>query len=120
VEARVGRLGARPWWINFVNRCHVGQWRAAFGATAPHPDGTAYAVLDWHRSVGALPVGIRAFGDSASTMRFVSIAYRGQASSVAIGVKKEHGHSVVEGQKSPGGVGGGGGKGGVWWGGGGG
>jgi quaternary ammonium compound-resistance protein SugE len=38
------------------------------------PMGTAYAVWTGIGAVGAFAVGILAFGDSASTMRFVSIA----------------------------------------------
>jgi uncharacterized membrane protein len=55
-------------------RRHVGQRRIAYVGAARHPDGHGVRCVDGDSAVGAFVVGILAFGDSASTMRIVSIA----------------------------------------------
>ena len=56
------------------HRLHDGQRRAAFVAQRFIPMGTAYAVWTGIGAVGAFTLGIIVFGDSASTVRMVSIA----------------------------------------------
>ena len=66
--------GARPWWIIFAIVAMSASGALLLWAQRFIPMGTAYAVWTGIGAVGAFAVGILAFGDSASTMRFVSIA----------------------------------------------
>ena len=66
--------GACPWWIIFAIVAMSASGALLLWAQRFIPMGTAYAVWTGIGAVGAFAVGILAFGDSASTMRFVSIA----------------------------------------------
>jgi quaternary ammonium compound-resistance protein SugE len=65
--------GARPWWIIFAVVAMAASGALLLWAQRAIPMGTAYAVWTGIGAVGAFVVGILAFGDSASTMRIVSI-----------------------------------------------
>jgi quaternary ammonium compound-resistance protein SugE len=66
--------GARPLWIGFAIVAMSLSGALLLWAQRFIPMGTAYAVWTGIGAVGAFVVGIIAFGDSASTMRLVSIA----------------------------------------------
>ena len=66
--------GARPLWIGFAIACMAISGALLLLAQRDIPMGTAYAVWTGIGAVGAFPVGVLAFGDSASTMRLISIA----------------------------------------------
>ena len=66
--------GARPWWIVFAIVAMSASGALLLWAQRFIPMGTAYAVWTDIGAVGAFVVGIAAFGDSASTIRLVSIA----------------------------------------------
>jgi quaternary ammonium compound-resistance protein SugE len=65
--------GARPWWIVFAIVAMTASGALLLWAQRVIPMGTAYAVWTGIGAVGAFTVGVLAFGDSASTMRIVSI-----------------------------------------------
>ena len=66
--------GARPLWIGFAIACMAISGALLLLAQRDIPMGTAYAVWTGIGAVGAFTVGMLAFGDSASTMRLISIA----------------------------------------------
>ena len=66
--------GARPWWIVFAIVSMSASGALLLWAQRTIPMGTAYAVWTGIGAVGAFTVGIVAFGDQATAMRFVSIA----------------------------------------------
>ena len=66
--------GARPLWIGFAIACMTVSGALLLLAQRDIPMGTAYAVWTGIGAVGAFTVGVLAFGDSASTMRLISIA----------------------------------------------
>ena len=66
--------GARPWWIVFAVVSMSLSGALLLWAQRFIPMGTAYAVWTGIGAVGAFVVGILLFGDSASTVRFASIA----------------------------------------------
>ncbi len=66
--------GARPLWIGFAIACMAISGALLLLAQRDIPMGTAYAVWTGIGAVGAFTVGVLAFGDSASTMRLISIA----------------------------------------------
>ncbi|NDH60167.1 MAG: QacE family quaternary ammonium compound efflux SMR transporter [Alphaproteobacteria bacterium] len=66
--------GARPLWIGFAIVCMAISGALLLLAQRDIPMGTAYAVWTGIGAVGAFTVGVLAFGDSASTMRLISIA----------------------------------------------
>jgi quaternary ammonium compound-resistance protein SugE len=66
--------GARPWWIVFAIVAMTASGALLLWAQRFIPMGTAYAVWTGIGAVGAFVVGIVMFGDSASTVRMVSIA----------------------------------------------
>ncbi len=65
--------GLRPAWILFAVVAMSASGALLLWAQRTIPMGTAYAIWTGIGAVGAFAVGIIAFGDSASTMRFVSI-----------------------------------------------
>ncbi len=65
--------GPRPAWIVFAVAAMTASGALLLWAQRTIPMGTAYAVWTGIGAVGAFVVGIVAFGDSASTMRMVSI-----------------------------------------------
>ncbi len=69
-----GETGARPLWIVFAVIAMTASGALLLWAQRSIPMGTAYAVWTGIGAVGAFAIGILAFGDSASTMRMVSIA----------------------------------------------
>ena len=75
VGLKLGRTdqGARPLWIIFAVVAMSASGALLLWAQRVIPMGTAYAVWTGIGAVGAFVVGILAFGDSASTMRIVSI-----------------------------------------------
>ena len=66
--------GARPSWIGFAVIAMAASGALLLWAQRSIPMGTAYAIWTGIGAVGAFVVGILAFGDSASTMRIVSIS----------------------------------------------
>jgi len=66
--------GARPLFLGFAIFCIIASGALLMLAQRTIPMGTAYAVWTGIGAVGAFTVGILAFGDSASTMRIISIA----------------------------------------------
>jgi quaternary ammonium compound-resistance protein SugE len=66
--------GIRPLFIGFAVVCMAASGALLMMAQRTIPMGTAYAVWTGIGAVGAFTVGILAFGDSASTMRIISIA----------------------------------------------
>jgi quaternary ammonium compound-resistance protein SugE len=66
--------GARPLWLVFAVACMTISGALLLWAQRVIPMGTAYAVWTGIGAVGAFTVGILAFGDSASTIRIISIA----------------------------------------------
>jgi quaternary ammonium compound-resistance protein SugE len=66
--------GARPLFIGFAIVCMTASGALLLLAQRVIPMGTAYAVWTGIGAVGAFTVGVLAFGDSASTMRIISIA----------------------------------------------
>lgn len=66
--------GARPAWIVFAAVAMSASGALLLWAQRSIPMGTAYAVWTGIGAVGAFAVGILAFGDATSTLRFVSIA----------------------------------------------
>jgi quaternary ammonium compound-resistance protein SugE len=66
--------GVRPWWIVFAVVAMTASGALLLWAQRFIPMGTAYAVWTGIGAVGAFVVGIVTFGDSASTLRMVSIA----------------------------------------------
>lgn len=66
--------GLRPWWIVFAIVSMTASGALLLWAQRFIPMGTAYAIWTGIGAVGAFTVGIFIFGDSASTMRIVSIA----------------------------------------------
>lgn len=66
--------GIRPSWIILAVLSMGASGALLFWAQRTIPMGTAYAIWTGIGAVGAFAVGILAFGDSASTMRLVSIA----------------------------------------------
>ena len=69
-----GPDGAQPWWLLFAVVTMAVSGALLLLAQRAIPMGTAYAIWTGIGAVGAFVVGIVAFGDSASTMRLVSIA----------------------------------------------
>ena len=67
--------GVRPWWIAFAIVAMAASGALLLWAQRFIPMGTAYAVWTGIGAVGAFVVGIALFGDSASTLRMVSIAF---------------------------------------------
>jgi len=65
--------GVRPWWIAFAIVAITASGALLLWAQRFIPMGTAYAVWTGIGAVGAFVVGVLAFGDSASTLRIVSI-----------------------------------------------
>ena len=65
--------GIRPGWLLFAAVAMVVSGALLMWAQRTIPMGTAYAVWTGIGAVGAFTVGILAFGDTASTMRIVSI-----------------------------------------------
>src|SRR4051812_14895206 len=65
--------GLRPGWILFAIVAMAASGALLLWAQRTIPMGTAYAVWTGIGAVGAFAVGILAFGDAVSTMRFVSI-----------------------------------------------
>jgi quaternary ammonium compound-resistance protein SugE len=68
-----GADGAKPLWLGLSLFCIVASGALLLWAQRTIPMGTAYAVWTGIGAVGAFTVGILAFGDSATTMRIVSI-----------------------------------------------
>lgn len=68
-----GEQGVRPLWIGMALVAIVASGALLMLAQRAIPMGTAYAVWTGIGAVGAFAVGIIAFGDSASTIRLVSI-----------------------------------------------
>ena len=66
--------GARPLWILFAVISMSASGALLLWAQRFIPMGTAYAVWTGIGAVGAFTLGILLFGDSASTVRMVSIA----------------------------------------------
>ncbi len=66
--------GVRPMWIGFAIVAIMTSGALLLWAQRSIPMGTAYAVWTGIGAVGAFTVGILFFGDSASTVRMVSIA----------------------------------------------
>jgi quaternary ammonium compound-resistance protein SugE len=66
--------GARPWWIILAIIAMTAGGELLLWAQRVISMGTAYAVWTGIGAVGAFVVGILAFGDSASSLRIVSIA----------------------------------------------
>ena len=66
--------GARPLWLIFAILCMAISGALLLWAQRVIPMGTAYAVWTGIGAVGAFTVGVLMFGDSASTIRLVSIA----------------------------------------------
>ena len=66
--------GARPGWLIFAIVCMAISGALLLWAQRIIPMGTAYAVWTGIGAVGAFTVGVLMFGDSASTIRLVSIA----------------------------------------------
>jgi quaternary ammonium compound-resistance protein SugE len=66
--------GARPLWIAVAVVAMALSGALLLWAQRSIPMGTAYAIWTGIGAVGAFTVGIMAFGDSASTVRMVSIA----------------------------------------------
>ena len=66
--------GPRPGWIAFAIVAMAASGALLLWAQRVIPMGTAYAIWTGIGAVGAFAVGILAFGDTASTIRFVSIA----------------------------------------------
>jgi len=66
--------GPRLWWIVFAIVAMAASGALLLWAQRSIPMGTAYAIWTGIGAVGAFVVGILAFGDSASTMRIVSIS----------------------------------------------
>ena len=66
--------GPRPWWIVFAVVAMALSGALLLWAQRFISMGTAYAVWTGIGAVGAFVVGILLFGDSASTVRFASIA----------------------------------------------
>jgi quaternary ammonium compound-resistance protein SugE len=66
--------GARPLFLGLAIFCIIASGALLMMAQRTIPMGTAYAVWTGIGAVGAFTVGILAFGDSASTMRIISIA----------------------------------------------
>ncbi len=65
---------ARPGWLIFAIVCMAISGALLLWAQRIIPMGTAYAVWTGIGAVGAFTVGVLMFGDSASTIRLVSIA----------------------------------------------
>ncbi|MBS0520803.1 MAG: multidrug efflux SMR transporter [Proteobacteria bacterium] len=65
--------GPRPLWIVFAVLAMTASGALLLWAQRTIPMGTAYAVWTGIGAVGAFTIGIIAFGDSASTLRIVSI-----------------------------------------------
>jgi quaternary ammonium compound-resistance protein SugE len=65
--------GIRPGWLLFAAAAIVVSGALLMLAQRAIPMGTAYAIWTGIGAVGAFTVGIVAFGDTASTIRFVSI-----------------------------------------------
>jgi quaternary ammonium compound-resistance protein SugE len=65
--------GARPLWLVFAAVAIVVSGALLMLAQRHIPMGTAYAVWTGIGAVGAFTVGILAFGDTVSVIRFVSI-----------------------------------------------
>jgi quaternary ammonium compound-resistance protein SugE len=65
--------GARPGWLLLALVAIVVSGALLMWAQRTIPMGTAYAIWTGIGAVGAFTVGILAFGDTASTLRIVSI-----------------------------------------------
>jgi quaternary ammonium compound-resistance protein SugE len=65
--------GARIGWIVFAAVCMAVSGALLLMAQREIPMGTAYAVWTGIGAIGAFVVGIAAFGDPATVMRFVSV-----------------------------------------------
>jgi quaternary ammonium compound-resistance protein SugE len=65
--------GARPWWIIFAVVCMAVSGALLLVAQREIPMGTAYAIWTGIGAVGAFVVGIAAFGDPSTVMRFISV-----------------------------------------------
>ncbi len=68
-----GEQGARPGWIIFAAVCMATSGALLLLAQRDIPMGTAYAVWTGIGAIGAFVVGIAAFGDASTVMRFVSV-----------------------------------------------
>jgi quaternary ammonium compound-resistance protein SugE len=68
-----GESGARIPWIIFAVVCMTASGALLLMAQREIPMGTAYAVWTGIGAVGAFFVGIAAFGDASSAMRFLSV-----------------------------------------------
>lgn len=68
-----GDTGARVLWIGFSVLCMAASGLFLLLAQREIAMGTAYAVWTGIGAVGAFAVGIAAFGDTVSMMRFMSV-----------------------------------------------
>jgi quaternary ammonium compound-resistance protein SugE len=68
-----GEQGARIPWIIFAVVCMAASGALLLMAQREIPMGTAYAVWAGIGAIGAFFVGIAAFGDASTAMRFLSV-----------------------------------------------